>query len=332
MSLAARLNAQIAQRFADVSPAAVALASARVVVAALLAFIVSKLLGLPEAHWAVMTVLIVARPDPTDSALQAGYRLRGTLLGSAAGVLAAIARRHGVADPLALAAMLAVLAPIASVWPELRAAPVAAIIVSSTGPHSPDALAVSALRLAEVAIGIAAALLVGRIGIASVARRERDALLARILRGIARTLAEGFDLPGPADAPDAEGLRRELRQLGVLARGKGQAATDAARALVPVSVLHDDLKFILRTRMAARERAERDSLQPVAAAFLSLLDDAMARRQLSYEIFDASLKQAALARAGLTDDASRERSVVQVFAFRRMRRQLTTLHENVVQD
>jgi len=138
-------------------------------------------------------------------------------------------------------------------------------------------------------------------------------------------LAEGFALPGHADGPDAEGLRRELRQLGIVARGKGRAADEAARVLAPLTVLHDDLKFILRTRRAAQGDAERANLEPVAVAFLALLDDTDDAKRAA---FDASLKQAATARAGLADDASRERSVVQGFAFRRMRRQLTALREN----
>ncbi len=322
MSLASWLPTRITQRIADVSLPAVWLASARVLCAVLLAYAVSHLLGLPDAHWAVMSVLIVARPDAADSAVQAGHRLRGTLLGSAVGILASLARRHDVADPLPLVMMLGVLAPIASVWPELRAAPVAAIIVSSTGAHAAGAFEISMLRLAEVAIGIAAALFVSRVDFVSVVRHERDARVARINQGLARMLAEGFGLPVRAGAPDADGLRRELRQLGINARGKGRVAADAAARLVPLAVLHSDLQFILRTHKAASAGAERASLQAVATELLAALNAVIDRDPVSLATLDTSLKQAALARATLADEASRERSVVQVFAFRRMRRQL----------
>ncbi len=98
-------------------------------------------------------------------------------------------------------------------------------------------------------------------------------------------------------------------------------ASCVSSALVVV-VAHNDLQFVLRTRKAAPEGAERASLQAVAEQMLAALNSVIDRNPVSFDMLDACLKQAACARAVLADDASRERSVVQVFAFHRMRRQL----------
>ncbi len=304
---------------------AVWLASARVVLAAFLAFAASWLLGLPDAHWAVMTVLIVARPDVEDSSVAAAHRLRGTLLGSAAGIAAEFLRHHGLGDPWALLAMLAVLAPVASIWPELRAAPVAAIIVSSTGAHAADPLTVSALRVAQVVIGVAAALLVTRVAPKGIVAHDRRLLVSRIAGGLERLLAGAFGLPVPADTAEADALRRDLRRLGALARSKGRAGADAAGWLTPLAALHNDLQFVARTRKTAPTTPDDAALVAFAAALCGALGDVSKGLPLARETFDRVLEAATTARAPASGTGGYEYRVVQWFALRRICRTLASM-------
>src|SRR4051812_4468696 len=98
-------------------------------VAVVLAYCVSSLAGLPEHFWAVMSTLIVMRPN-SASTFDAGWdRAKGTLIGVTGGLLGVYLQHmggHALATTLTVVVLLS-FASAAS--PGLRSAPVAALII-----------------------------------------------------------------------------------------------------------------------------------------------------------------------------------------------------------
>ena len=185
--------------------------------AVLLAFAASAALRLPEGFWAVMSALIVVRAD-AGSTFGAGWdRIRGALAGTALGLAGVALRRHGGSGTeLTSLLLVALLAFAAGIWPALRAAPISAlIIVSSGGIAGHSAWQVATLRAVEIGIGVAAALLVALIGHRGRARAHFRAAAAAQLRALAASL----DTPPHADAREAADAERRtsLRRLAVLA-------------------------------------------------------------------------------------------------------------------
>jgi uncharacterized membrane protein YccC len=198
---------------------------ARLAGAVLLAFAASTALHLPEGFWAVMSALIVVRPD-TGSTLGAGWdRIRGALVGTALG-LAGAAWRHacGGVDfaPLVLVTLLSFAAGLS---PTMRSAPISALIVVTSGGISGHSAAeVALLRALEIGLGIAAALLVSLVDLRSRATLRFRAAAATHLRA----LADALVAVAPIAQEDADAERRAaLRQLAVLA----DAADREARVL-----------------------------------------------------------------------------------------------------
>ncbi|CAN5540251.1 hypothetical protein BH10PSE18_BH10PSE18_42570 [soil metagenome] len=189
--------------------------------AVLLADGASLALGLPEGLWAVMSTLIVMRPQ-TGATLDVGWdRLRGTAVGIAAG-LAGIALQHaGLPFAVATLGMVALLAFATAGMPALRASPISALIILSAGNvagHSPAHVAV--LRAAEsgvgVVVGLGVSLLVTRVHSAARLRHGADALLREIA---AQTrLSLGADPRSEAERLIAAAqIRGRLMRLTILA-------------------------------------------------------------------------------------------------------------------
>ena len=155
----------------------------RLASAVLLSFVVSALLHLPEGFWAVMSALIVVRPD-TGSTLGAGWdRIRGALVGTALGLAGAGLRHVGGAHALAPLVLVTLLAFAAGLSPALRSAPISAlIVVTSGGIAGHSAGQVALLRALEIGIGIAAAVLVSLV---DSALARHDALSRRGGRAVA---------------------------------------------------------------------------------------------------------------------------------------------------
>ena len=205
---------------------------ALLVLAVALAYFVSEALHLPESFWAVMSALIVARGGH-GATLDAGWqRVRGVALGTAVGLGGAWLHRAGFARDATTIAAVGVLAFASARGPALRSAPISALIVlTSGGIGAHSALQVAGLRAFEIAIGVAAAVLVG---VAAGAARDR----ARFVAAAAALLRElGAECIGAAtDAADREPSRRTaLRGLAALAQraaaeGRWTAARDARAA------------------------------------------------------------------------------------------------------
>jgi len=191
--------------------------------AVLLAFGASASLRLPEHFWAVMSALIVVRPN-TGSTLGAGWdRVKGTLSGTVFGLAGVWLHHTQVASSYAMLATLSIVAALAlasAVVPGLRSAPISALIIlDSSGIAGRSALAVAGLRAVEIGVGVAAGIAVSLVAFASDARGEFDAACARWLRDAATRVHD--DVLGIGVPPDdrAEAIRKALREIGVLAVG-----------------------------------------------------------------------------------------------------------------
>jgi uncharacterized membrane protein YccC len=260
---------------------------ARLASAVLLSFAASALLRLPEGFWAVMSALIVVRPD-TGSTLGAGWdRIRGALVGTALG-LAGAALGHGGTAELVPLALVAALAFAAGLSPALRSAPISALIVATSGSlpgHSASQVAL--LRALEIGIGVGAALLVSLVDLRSRATLRYRAAAVAHLRELAQALL-AEPLPAAREAVDAA-RRAGLRRLAVLAdsadrearflrrrpaRPAGERHRKSARLLARIAA---DSALFERLRPSARETAAApgDAIERAAADSLRAVADAL---------------------------------------------------------
>lgn len=196
-------------------------------VAVVAAYAVSAALGLPESLWAVMSALIVVRPN-TGTTLSAGWtRLAGTVLGSLGGFAGVWLRHHGAGLPSVTLVVVAALAFASAVVPLFASAPIAALIIlSSTAMPGHSALQVAGLRGIEVGIGVATGVLVSLIGRGAGGTRRFERALETLLHRFAALLQPGSEVS--ADAETA--IRTRLRELAVLAAGADTEARWLHRA------------------------------------------------------------------------------------------------------
>lgn len=203
--------------------------AARVTAGCILAFLIERLLKLPQGYWAVFTVVIVMQGSIGGTLSAAVDRMKGTLLGAAVGGLAATLRPDtalGICGALAVSAALTALA--AALRPALRVAPVTAVIMllSPIGGHMAP-LEAALLRVFEIFIG-------GVIGVGVsvlvLPARSQHLIVDRVqaILGLAASLCEHYadDLDLPPPRPDRRPEHERIRA----AMGQVDAAmTDAAR-------------------------------------------------------------------------------------------------------
>ncbi|MBV8850630.1 MAG: FUSC family protein [Methylobacteriaceae bacterium] len=153
----------------------------RMVAAAVLSFGIAAAVHLPEAYWAALSAIIVARPLP-GAALQAGAdRFAGTLLGAGIALGMSFARMWQVPDIVILLATLAPLGVLAA-WREgYRTAPIAAVIVLSAEPAGYGAVNAALLRIVEIGLGAAIAVAMSWILLPRRSEDEAEALSRDVL-------------------------------------------------------------------------------------------------------------------------------------------------------
>ena len=132
--------------------------------AVLIAYLIPWLLHLPEGFWAVMTALIVMR-SRTGATMEEGWaRFKGAIIGTMGGLLGVWLHAHGVLTTAVTLVVIAVLAFVAGISPALRAGPITALIIlSSGGIAGQTAWQVASLRIIEIVIGIVAGLAVSML-------------------------------------------------------------------------------------------------------------------------------------------------------------------------
>jgi uncharacterized membrane protein YccC len=231
----------------------------RMLLATVLAAIISTALRLPETYWAVLSAIIVSRPNAGGSARAGASRLLGTVFGSAVAMAVIVARTWHVPEILLLAAAMVPLSLLVTAFEEYRTAPVAAIIILSSGSALLSPLHLALLRLAEITIGSATSTLIG----ASVLRTRGHGRVLRmgasIVTRIGTVLESSFEEPRVDARLDAahDDIRRDLRELGVLVRTKvGRGAPRAQGRIVRLlSRLQADALFVGRVVGSGLRRA-----------------------------------------------------------------------------
>jgi len=187
-----------------------------------LAHAAARLSGLPEAHWAAMSALIVSRADASATLQAGGQRLLATLAGAGAG-LAGVALAHlrpelgGEAIGLGIVVLLAVATADRLGW---RAAPITALIVlGAAGRPGHSVLAAAALRSANIGLGagvaMATAWLARRV---SVGARPLSVVVA-LLRELAGQVEAGVAGDAAAREARSRAARATLRRLGEMLHG-----------------------------------------------------------------------------------------------------------------
>jgi uncharacterized membrane protein YccC len=252
----------------------------RLLAGAMLAYLVARLLGLHEAHWAVLTALITARGHAGGTARAGVERLIATVAGAGLAIAASWLRHAGHVDGgVILFLALAPLCLLVALKPNYRGAPIAALIVLSAGPAAGmGPLDTALLRTGEIAIGAVAAMFVSAFVFPSRSKAKPRAHAAAVLRPLAQWLrlassAEGKD--GVSVERLREDIRHELRELTILAHTSGwkkMQDKELERLLKLVSGLSADVGFLVRA-VARRPLAQVvDALRgPVGDAVQSLI-------------------------------------------------------------
>ena len=136
--------------------------AARILAACALVYGTSRLLGLPEGYWSLITVVIVTQPDLPRTLTASRDRIVGTLIGAAVGVVAIAGRLHGLPTLPLYAAGLVPLALLTAAWPSLRLSCITLTIVF-LAPAGGTAFALPMYRVVEIVLGTLAALIVSLV-------------------------------------------------------------------------------------------------------------------------------------------------------------------------
>jgi uncharacterized membrane protein YccC len=197
----------------------------RMTVAALLAFIVTRLLGLQQGYWAVVTCLVVVQ-GTLGATISAGLsRFAGTAVGAIAGVVSSILFMNShVPEWIVLLAAIAPLSLVAAAWPLFRLAPLTgSLVLLLTGSSG---LSFALGRVVEIGVG-------GLIGV----------LVSLVV------------LPGrAAGMVDIQGAKL-LRQLGAFARAQLTDADSKVLESGEKEVRKTFLRLQIDMKEAASERA-----------------------------------------------------------------------------
>lgn len=225
----------------------------RMTAAALVAYGISGGLGLKEGYWSVLTALIVTRPTLGGTLEASRGRLLATVGGAGLAVLVGALRIVHVPQAVVLVLTLAPLAALVAWKPDYRTAPLAAVIVlSSGGGASP--LHAAGLRIVEIAIGAGVGAIVSRLVLPTRAADRGRAHHARMLCGIGDLVAAGMEGDEERIAAARERNRGEIRSLARLAgAARSEKAGEAhERATALLTRLSSDAALFARVLLLAR--------------------------------------------------------------------------------
>jgi uncharacterized membrane protein YccC len=142
-----------------------------------------RLLGFQQLTWGVMSALFVIQMSVGGTVGMAIYRILGTALGTAAGVMAVLVVP---ATPLPQAITLFVVGSglvfVAGIWPGLRfGAIAAAILIVAPPPTDLDVLAAAGSQAAQILLGTVVATVTSRLILPDSAHRQSARSIARLL-------------------------------------------------------------------------------------------------------------------------------------------------------
>ncbi|MGE3875510.1 MAG: aromatic acid exporter family protein [Parvibaculaceae bacterium] len=314
----------------------------RVVTAAIAAFALVRLLGLPQGWWAVITALLVVQTSVGGSLKAALDRLWGTIAGALYGAVVAMAVPHvtDVGLGLAIAVAILPLAYLAAVNSMFRVAPVTALIVMLPIYGQAGSPLASALdRVIEIVIGNIVALAVTLLIMPTRAHTQLREAAARVASLNADLMDRLMD--GLTRDPGRQGVQPFQAKIRAALKQAETAAEEAARER-KMRVSDDrDPEPVVRTLYRVRHdlvMAGRAAVKPlpeaIIADFTPLLDalrrDAGAMlRGISASLvnrtaapaidaYQASVRALGQAIEGLTDDRKRlpQEDVARLFTLR----------------
>jgi uncharacterized membrane protein YccC len=248
--------------------------AARAVVAAVLAFTIATLVGLPQAYWSVIAALLVIQATVGASFQSSIDWLVGTIGGAVFGSLVGAAVPHDdrLMTGLTLVVALAPLALLAAVNNRYRIAPITAVIALIV-PRPPEvgAIAFTLDRTAEIGIGAVVAVAVSLLVLPSRAHGLLAEAVGRVLRAVADLL------PTLLTEQGRPGEERPLAVIADLTR-KIDALNDAAVEARRERQLHvtDDPDPDLLVLSVTRVRNDasmifRATIEPFPAAIFARL-------------------------------------------------------------
>jgi uncharacterized membrane protein YccC len=236
-----------------------------------LAWVVSTLLGLPESHWAVMSVLIVSRADAGATLGAGGQRMAATLGGALVGLAGtALAQLHVLSASWLAPALVMGMAVGTADRAGLRSAVITTLIVmTAVGRPGVSPLAVAGLRVMEIAVGVGMAMAIAWLAHRPGATSRPTAVLATLLRDLAAQMAaaaEGDDARRESFATTA---RTTVRRLGEMMHG---AKPDAhGRRMLPLGVrLGQDVSALVRQWSAVQQSNAEHARAAADAAVAAL--------------------------------------------------------------
>jgi uncharacterized membrane protein YccC len=247
-------------------------AAARMLIAALAAYLCTTLIHLPGPYSAVITTLIVARPHSGGVLRSSFERLAATILGAGVACAAIFGRLIHAPELLLIAIALAPLALIAAHNSAYRTSMIAAIIVLSAPATGGAPLYVAGVRMLGVSLGAVIGALVSVTILPSSREVAVARMTAKLLEEFAGLLRNAID-PAAGDAKSRDKFeyrfRQSLRELGLLIRDRPDAlpAKGSAAAMVKFTVqMHADIAFLKRELQASGPLAP-PSLEEFAQAF-----------------------------------------------------------------
>jgi len=190
-----------------------------------LAYAAATGLRLPEAHWAVMSALIVGRAD-AGATLSAGWqRLGATLGGAFVGVVGAALMQAQLAPPAMISLVLVAALCFATAdrigW---RSASIAALIVmTAAGQPSTPAVAVAGLRTVEVGIGACAAMFMAWLAHRLSATTRPLTVVSELLRQMAGQIEAAVAGDARTRIARSTAVRTTRRRLGEMLHGTQDA-------------------------------------------------------------------------------------------------------------
>lgn len=330
----------------------------RITVASLAAYALSRLLGLAQSPWAVLTALIVMQANVGGSLKATVDRFLGSLGGAIWGVAVALAIPHG--DPLRLAVALAAgvgpLAVVAAIWPAYRVAPVTAVILL-LGPYGQAGAVATALqRMLQIGLGSVVALAVALLVLPERARVHLAGAAARALD----LMAALTDLlaAGSPDAAAVHDLHDRIRaQIGLAETAAREAARERRSYLAAgpdpeplcrtLRRLHNSLVMVGRAASQPLPPPAADVLgRPMADSFAAAaalmrraatglaggpapLSDALGAAVAAFETAVADLRHRSLTRDMTDDDVGRIFALA--FAIEQLRQNLDDLVDRAVE-
>ncbi len=228
----------------------------------IVAYSIPLALSLPEGFWAVMSALIIMR-QRTGATLGEGWnRFKGALTGTLFGLFGVWMHSLGLVTSVTTLAVIAVLAFIAGLAPALRAAPITALIILSSGGipgHGP--WQVAGLRVAEIAIGISAGLLVSWLTPQARSAAHFDESIAQLLADVgedARRAMHGETLSGEAKEEASRTMRTRVGRLIKLAES-ADTESRFVRKKAPKSEPGQDMQGEGGNNMKPAQRYQRQA-------------------------------------------------------------------------